>query len=492
MSCVLIIDDIPHIVRYGMHTDEPVGAEKCWIHFYRQGVCFVVHAEHGNVRGTRFAERWVPLLKTPERAPAPATGMRAWVKRWEDMCRLVITPCLGTLERLVAVAASAEAEPWKTLDGYLNTVRYELEIVSAMGDVAGESGESVEEADGMTARVVKGPEQKPSYEFWPCPAEEVEELKMLLPDLSADDRLALHHARDLEVLDAAKDWRAPPYKVRAKYGEVFYLVRCEKSARNVSTGTVSNRSLDRTNAHIKLHKVMSGSPDGSMVNVNIPRLRGVVLAGVGAAAVVPGSGSGNDDGDGDGQHVARPSVDDSGIASERPSAQHTGLGVGVLIAGVLLDYLPHARTLAEFLAQAPVQSENVAMVTATEGMKQRWKEQVSTALRYLHSLRITIGGHAMPGSGPEEDRMWYYVNSHTVMIVERGYDAGASSSTTQQGRSSSDVDAGSEPQRDAWLSLEAGCTFHGEENEHEGEDEDAFAQARSMDWKGVERTFNSF
>jgi len=101
----------------------------------------------------------------------------------------------------------------------------------------------------------------------------------------------------------------------------------------------------------------------------------------------------------------------------------------------------------------------------------------------------------MPGSGPEQNRMWYYVNSHTVMIVECGNDAVASSSTTREGRPSSNLDSGSEPQRDAWLSLEAGCTFHSEENEEnedEGQEKAAFAQARSMDWEGLERTFNSF
>ncbi|KAJ9501713.1 hypothetical protein H2202_002675 [Exophiala xenobiotica] len=529
MSCVLIIDDIPHIVRYGMHSDKPVDSEKCWIHFYRQGVCFVVHVEQGNVRGTKFAERWLPLLKSPGRqertptpAPAPATpqgGMRAWVKRWEDLCRLVIGTCLGTIERLVAVGDSAEAqrggeqvERWKTLDGYLNTVRYELEVVAVganakRGPGVGESGERVEGkgevdvVDGVMARVRKGPDRKPSYEFWPIALEEVEEVKTLLvSDLSADGgKLAIHHARDLEVLDAEKDWRAPPYKLRTKDGEVYYLVKCEKSAREARTGIVSNRSLDRINAHVRLHRVMNGSSDGmdAMVNVNIPRLRGVVLAGVEGAARGSGlgSGSGYGDGGGDAQHVARSSVDDSGSesAGAAASAKHTGVGLGegVLIAGILLDYLPHAKTLRDFLAQvARGEPENETTVTATatatatvtEEMKQRWKEQVSAALRYLHGLRITIGGHALHGSGPEEDRMWYYVNQHTVMIAEGG-------STTQQGRSSSgvdtDLDSGFEgPQRDAWLSLGAGCTFYAEK------DKDAFDQARSMDWKGVERTFN--
>jgi hypothetical protein len=437
--------------------------------------------------------------------------MRAWVKRWEDLCRLVIGTCLGTIERLVAVGDSAEAqrggervERWKTLDGYLNTVRYELEVVAVdvnakrepVGDESVERGE-IDGVDGVTARVRKGPDRKPSYEFWPVALQEVEELKMLLgSDLSADgDKVAIHHARDLEVLDAEKDWRAPPYKLRTKDGDVYYLVKCEKSAREARTGIVSNRSLDRINAHVRLHRVMNGSSGGmdAMVNVNIPRLRGVVLAGVEGAARGSGSGSGSGGGhgDGDGHHAARSSVDDSGNASESAGAgvKHTGVGLGegVLIAGILLDYLPHAKTLRDFLAQvARGEPENETTVTATatvtEEMKQRWEEQVSTALRYLHGLRITMGGHAMHGSGPEEDRMWYYVNQHTVMIAEGG-------STTQQGRSSSgvdtDLDSGFEgPQRDAWLSLGAGCTFYAEK------DEDAFDQARSMDWKGVERTFN--
>jgi hypothetical protein len=409
----------------------------------------------------------------------------------------------------VAVGDSAEAqregvrvEPWKSLDGYLNTVRYELEVVAVdvnakrepVGDESVEWGE-IDGVDGVTARVKKGPDRKPSYEFWPIALEEVEEVKMLLgPDVSADGgKLTIHHERDLEVLDAEKDWRAPPYKLRTKDGEVYYLVKCEKSSREARTGIVSNRSLDRINAHVRLHRVMNRSSNGmdTMVNVNIPRLRGVVLAAVEGAARDSGmgSGSGNGDGDGDGggdaQHVARSSVDDSGSesAGAGASAKHTGVGLGegVLIAGILLDYLPHARTLRDFSAQV-ARGEPENETTVTEEMKQRWKEQVSTALRYLHGLRITMGGHARPGSGPEEDRMWYYVNQHTVMIAEGG-------STTQQGRSSSKVDTDRDSgiegsQRDAWLSLGAGCTFYAEK------DEDAFDQARSMDWKGVERTFN--
>jgi hypothetical protein len=386
----------------------------------------------------------------------------------------------------------------------LNTVRYELEVVAVGANAkrepeVGESGERVEGGeevdgvDGVMARVRKGPDRKPSYEFWPIALEEVEEVKMLLgSDLRADGgKLAIHHARDLEVLDAEKDWRAPPYKLRTKAEEVYYLVKCEKSVREARTGIVSNRSLDRINAHVRLYRVMNGSSDGmdAMVNVSIPRLRGVVLAGVEGAGRGSGmgSGSGNGDGDGDGggdaQHVTRSSVDDSGSGSAGAgaSAKHTGVGLGegVLIAGILLDYLPHARTLRDFLAQV-ARGEPENETTVTEEMKQRWKEQVSTALRYLHGLRITMGGHAMPGSGPEEDRMWYYVNQHTVMIAEGG-------SSTQQGRSSPDTerDSGIQgPQRDAWLSLGAGCTFYAEK------DEDAFDQARSMDWKGVERIFN--
>ena len=119
-------------------------------------------------------------------------------------------------------------------------------------------------------------------------------------------------------------------------------------------------------------------------------------------------------------------------------------------------------------------------------MKQskKWKEQAIRALTYLHNLWITVGGHAMPGDGLAEARMWYYINQHTVLIVPTMQEH--RDCNPQGGESSVEgVDRDLATQMDAWISLGAGCTLHAEN------DEAGYEENRAMDLKGVERIFNS-
>jgi hypothetical protein len=237
MSTVLTIDEAPHIVRYGMHSAK-AGSEKCWIHFYRSGVRFIIHVSHANVATTRFAEKWLPLLEEPKKGDLP----RDWVKRWQDLCTLVITACIGTIRPLVAGDDGSEDHGrWKTLEGYLNTPSYELELVAVDSTADLErTGEKPtagdDNNDGVMVRILKGPEYKPSYEHWPTPADQINDWPDMMTMTGCATSIQQYHAQDLEVLNADRDWRAPPYKLRAADGQVFYFVACQKSAQNVSRG----------------------------------------------------------------------------------------------------------------------------------------------------------------------------------------------------------------------------------------------------------------
>jgi len=60
MSAIRYFDNVPHIVRYGMHDDK---TDKCWIRFWRSGARFQISVDKEDVQGTPFYERWKPLLR---------------------------------------------------------------------------------------------------------------------------------------------------------------------------------------------------------------------------------------------------------------------------------------------------------------------------------------------------------------------------------------------------------------------------------------------
>lgn len=73
MSAIRYFDNVPHIVRYGMHDDK---TEKCWIWFWRNGVRFHVSVDKEGVQHTPFYEQWKPLLREREQGQ---TTMSQWV-----------------------------------------------------------------------------------------------------------------------------------------------------------------------------------------------------------------------------------------------------------------------------------------------------------------------------------------------------------------------------------------------------------------------------
>ncbi|KAK5046333.1 hypothetical protein LTR84_008477 [Exophiala bonariae] len=446
MSAVLEIDDVPHIVRYGSHDDK-AGCEKCWIHFYRSGTRFDIHVTGSAVDGTRFAERWIPLLKSPE--VKPYTGKVApWVQQWEDLCTLVISACLGTIRKLVRGDDGGEDRGrWKMLEGYLKAPSYKLEVVKKDSSLTEEDVGT--DGGGVSVKICEGPIAKPTYEHWPLPAESIRDL----PDLDGiKDKLPVYHARDLEVLGADNDWRHPPSSLRAPDGTIYTFVCCERNSTLMPENIVTNGSVDEINAYCRLFTAAEDVSVPSNVGVShIRKLKGVVVTEVrndfpaGESDVPEGS-----------DEIISTAADDN---SSR-------------VVGILLNQLPSGNSLGDWLKQ---KQERAEAVDANE--VQSWKEHITQVVELLHSHRITVGGYQTKDDGDDGDdgkdgdSAWYYINQHTIEIVP--------SDQSDQGPDGDII--GSETE--AWLSLGAGCTHH------PSGDEEAFQKDMMLDWEGVDKAF---
>ena len=79
-------------------------------------------------------------------------------------------------------------------------------------------------------------------------------------------------------MDAEKNWRCPPNKVRTVEGEVLYFVKCERPRKQVETGIVENASVARINAHLRLYSQINGGEDASVGGLRIPKLQGIVVS----------------------------------------------------------------------------------------------------------------------------------------------------------------------------------------------------------------------
>jgi len=446
MSAVLDIDNVPHIVRYGFHDDK-AGSEQCWIHFYRSGTRFDIQVTGSAVEGTRFAERWIPLLTSPE--VKPYTGkVPPWVQQWEDLCTLVISACLGTIRELVRGDDGGEDRGrWKMLEGYLKAPSYKLEVVKKDSSVAEEDVES--DSGGVSVKICEGPVAKPTYELWPLPAESIRDL----PDLEViKDRLPVYHARDLEVLGADKDWRQPPSSLRAPDGSIYTFLCCERNSTLMPENIVTNGSLDEINAYCRLFTAAKDiSVPTNVEGSHIRKVKGIVVTEV--RNDIPAG--------------------ESDVPEGSDEIISTGAGdSSSRVAGILLNQLPSGTSLADWLKQRQERGE---AVDANEA--RRWKEHITQVVELLHSHRITVGGYQTKGDGDdgddgkEEDSAWYYINQHTIEIVP--------SDKRDQGPDGDIVVSGTE----AWLSLGAGCTHH------PGDDEEAFQKDILLDWEGVEKAF---
>lgn len=331
MSTIRYLEEVPHIVRYGMQDDKK---KESSMTFWRSGVGFEVEVAHEDVRGTPFSKKWLEYLKEPNHFDPPL-GHNEWVRRWETLCDCILTQCMPML---VELAPSSRG--WVTLNDYLHTPSYRLKMVTSDAT-----------KDAMS-EIIDGPKDMPSYEHWPTAAANIKHLPIDAPRL---------HAKELNSPDQGLDWRCPPKKVQALDGRVFAFETCQKTAKYMDddVGTLVNTSMDIISVYSRLYKK---TPD----NTRISRMEGIV--------------------------VTEPSLDikdssPSADYNEDPRANHQDQERTdeVLVAGILLAYLHNAKTLAEAL-----KSEGKKPTTE---QRDKWKKQIAESITFLHGLSITIGGH---------------------------------------------------------------------------------------------------
>ena len=135
--------------------------------------------------------------------------------------------------------------------------------------------------------------------------------------------------------------------------------------------------------------------------------------------------------------------------------------------------MSNARTLADGKKLSP----GDARATELEKCAEKWKEQISSVVRYLHDHGITVGGRT--GDNP-----WSYINQYTVHIAP-----GKAGDTFES------ADIVGLAHSDAWLMLLAGITVDEVKDQSrqradtEGHDEDRFAEREALDWEAVEKVF---
>ncbi|EXJ66466.1 uncharacterized protein A1O5_10618 [Cladophialophora psammophila CBS 110553] len=409
MSAVRYFDSVPHIVRYGMH-DEKEG--KSWTHFYRNGICFNATVSREDVSGTPFLEPWLDLIQEAKIHEGP----KSWVRQWEMLCDCVITPCLPLLETL-----APSSHQWVTLADYLHTPTYDLKLV----------------ADEKTANVVPGitdgPTDRPSYEHH----------LMKFPEISLlPQNVRRYDAESLLVLGKEKNWRRPPHKVRAPNGDVFFFRPCNQPATHVDTGLILNPALDIINAYSRLYSQSEEvSSPSAAEEVHIPRLQGVVVSYANA---------------GPEQSSTVSLASGEGQAKQEQKEE--------LCAGIVLNYVSHAKTLADLMEVSAGQAQAIDL----SKYRETWKEQIASVIRHLHYHRITIGS----GAGAR-----YLISRYTIYITnihEADDDLG--------GVSAAELEAA-----DAWLMLEAGCTVH--PSTARETDNEKLKEQEAIDWAALEEVF---
>ncbi|KAJ9616653.1 hypothetical protein H2200_000372 [Cladophialophora chaetospira] len=408
MSTIRYFDSIPHIVRYG-RQDEEKG--ESWTLFYRNATCFRVSVSRDDVDGTPFGTRWLELNR--EGSPREE-GMKKWVERWNKLCDCIISQCMPLLQELAPTTRQ-----WKTLEDHLRTPTYELKLV------ANPNG------NDAVAKVTSGPVEKPSYEHHLLNESDFQSLPKDLPR---------HRAQDLTILEHGKDGRHPPDKIHAPNGEVLYFLPCHKRSKNVSTGEIWDASVNKINAYSRIH---SGSE--YLDRIYIPKLQGVVVT----------SADGEVE-DWDVQGNLSPDMGQS--ATKEPGEP--------LVAGVLLTYVSKAKYLRDVMKVAtdPVEIGGFATV------KENWKAQLTSAVRYLHDRGIAMGGRTDPNS------TWSYINQYTVQI--------APVKTTE---GSTELDMTSLEGAQAWLMIDATCTLLDPEDPQEQKEK--FEEQKNLDWEAVEKLF---
>ncbi|KAH8701612.1 hypothetical protein BGW36DRAFT_371185 [Talaromyces proteolyticus] len=335
MSAVRYFDDIPHIVRFGMHDEKD---ERCWILFWRNGTKFSISVDKEDVHGTTFYLIWRPLLREELQPGEKMIEHRQ--NQWHSLCDLIISHSMATLQRLAPDKAY-----WITLKDYLHSPGYALKLVTDR------------ESNNVYAEVTEELEEEGAYEFQPLPAE-------AFRNMPKETR---HYASsDLIVLEKETNWKAPPQKVCTSDGDICFFKACKRSSTDITTGEVINKTLDSIEVYLKLFKYSLGSGDPYITR------RSTVFGIVTDTSARP-SGS-TSAGQKPPKHAAQTSQHDVGMTE-------------TLIAGILLSPILHSQTLANVMEQ----SESTTVDTIIE-QSRRWKAQIEEEIALFHSAGIYWGG----------------------------------------------------------------------------------------------------
>lgn len=240
---------------------------------------------------------------------------------------------------------------WITLRDYLHTPAYQLKLLK--------SGHGTE----IAAHVEEGPVDTAAYELSPASQDR----------LSLPNGVQAYRSQDLTVLDKDKDWRRNPEKVCTSDGKAFFFLGCETDVRDGVTKQIKNPSLVAIRAQLKPMESLAGNSDAQWPD-GIPHIHGVV--------------------------TDEPIAEDS---TDCPGAGTTG--AATKIAGILLTWIPRAKTLDQV-----VRSLSEPQDLDFSDKAQTWRSRIERILGHLHRSGVFLGGR--------ED--WSYLNQYTVLIDGHG------------------------------------------------------------------------
>ncbi|KAM0696694.1 hypothetical protein Q7P36_003943 [Cladosporium allicinum] len=203
MTALRYFDSIPHVVRYGMHSEKD---ERSYIWLWRCGLQFTIHADGKDFRGTDFYSQWKPLV---HEYPSAEQSMTEFAEnQWYPLCDLILSTSMPTLKRL-----APDREYWTTLRNYIHTPRYTLRLVAS------------EDRASIETRVEDGPVD--------CGTGAYGLTTVSRDTFSLPEDLQTFQSGELRVLDMETgDWRRRPAKVELEGGSMFEFLACERDFDN--------------------------------------------------------------------------------------------------------------------------------------------------------------------------------------------------------------------------------------------------------------------
>ena len=232
MTALRYFDNVPHIVRYGMHSEKD---ERSYIWLWRCGVQFTIHADGKDFQDTGFYSQWKPLVR--ESSPAEQT-MEGFVEnQWYPLCDLILSTSMPTLKRL-----APDREYWTTLRDYIHTPRYALRLVAS------------EDRASIEARVEDGPVD--------CGTGAYGLTTVSRDTFSLPEDLQTFQSSEVRVLDMETgDWRSRPAKVGLEDGRVFEFLACEGFDNGMRDASAVDASVGHIRTRLERMQATVGDPE---------------------------------------------------------------------------------------------------------------------------------------------------------------------------------------------------------------------------------------